>query len=366
MTVNPYWSSSNASLVQTLLTSDGTAQATFANSTSTYYEYEAFTYGYLSSTDTLDFVPVAMETGSAYTILSYGSYQTSIYIFDSSGYLHLFVDGDDIGISDSYPYDSIVQFQPDTSGTYYVMIGYEYGSYSGSWQLGVAQDVGNDGSNSLLTTTTTTTTTTSSTILGSDASEVLVGTSGDDVISGYGGDDGLSGGAGSDVIYGNFGTDVVNGGDGDDTIFGGQNGGELSGSPLAYRTGNDWVYGEAGNDVLYGNHGPDFVGGGDGDDKLFGGQDNDTLSGGAGNDTLYGNKGDDLEYGGSGSDLFVNTSGNDTIADFSYAEGDRLLQSSQTTSITDTSGGALISFEDGNTVHLVGVSASSVTSAFFT
>ncbi|EDP62850.1 hypothetical protein BAL199_10852 [alpha proteobacterium BAL199] len=200
MTVNPYWSSYYAGLATTLIASDGTGAIGFSNSTSTYYEYYGYTYGSLSSTDTLDFVPVTLETGSAYTFISAGSYQTSISIFDSNGYLHLFNDGDDIGIPDGYPYDSMIAFEPDSSGTYYVMVGYEYGSYTGSWELAVARDVGNDGSNSLLTTTTTTTTTTTNTILGSDSADILVGTSGADIMSGYAGDDGLSGGDGSDVI----------------------------------------------------------------------------------------------------------------------------------------------------------------------
>ena len=38
MTVNPYWTSTSASQVRTLVASYGTAQATFANSSSTYYE----------------------------------------------------------------------------------------------------------------------------------------------------------------------------------------------------------------------------------------------------------------------------------------------------------------------------------------
>ena len=332
MARNPYWSSYYAGLATTLIGSDGTAAVGFGASTSTYYEYDAYTVGYLSSSDTLDFVPVTMESGSAYTIVSSGSYQTSISIFDSQGYLLLFVDGDDIGISDSYPYDSIVAFEPDYSSTYYVMVGYEYGSYSGYWEMLIARDVNNDGVNSL--TTTTTTTTASSAVTGSDAADALVGSSGDDVIRGYSGDDTVTGGDGSDVVYGNQGLDILTGGAGADTLYGGQNGGELSGDPAAYRTGTEWLYGNAGNDVLYGNFGADVIDGGSGDDTLLGGQDADT-------------------------------NGNDTIGDFSYADGDRIVQGSATSSIVDSSGGALITFQNGNTITLVGVSASSVTTDYF-
>ena len=364
MARNPYWSSYYANAAATLIGSDGTAAVGFGASTSTYYEYDAYTVGYLSSTDTLDFVPVSMETGSGYTIVSSGSYQISISIFDSQGYLLLFVDGDDIGATDTYPYDSIVAFEPDYSGTYYVMVGYEYGSYSGYWEMLVARDVGNDGVNSLITTTTTTTTT-SNAVTGSDASDALVGSTGDDVIRGYSGDDTVTGGDGSDVVYGNQGLDILTGGGGADTLYGGQNGGELSGDPAAYRTGTEWLYGNAGNDVLYGNFGSDVIDGGSGDDTLLGGQDADTLSGGAGNDSINGNRGDDLMYGGAGGDLFGDTNGNDTIADFSYADGDRIVQGSATSSIVDSSGGALITFQNGNTITLIGVTASSVTTDYF-
>jgi Ca2+-binding RTX toxin-like protein len=366
MARNPYWSSYYAGLATTLIANDGTAAVGFGASTSTYYEYEAYTVGYLSSSDTLDFVPVTMEAGSAYTIVSSGSYQTSISVFDSQGYLHLFVDGDDIGASDDYPYDSIIAFEPDSGGTYYVMVGYEYGSYTGSWQMLIARDVGDDGVNSLTATTTTTTTTTTNTVAGTDSGDALVGTSGADVMRGYGGDDTVTGGDGTDVIYGNQGVDILSGGGGEDTLYGGQNGGELTGDPAAYRTGTEWLYGNGGNDILYGNFGADVMDGGSGDDTLLGGQDSDTLSGGAGNDSINGNRGDDLMYGGTGSDLFGDASGNDTIGDFSYSEGDRIVQGSATSSIADSSGGALITFQSGNTITLVGVSASSVTTDYFT
>lgn len=366
MARNPYWSSYYAGLTTTLIGSDGTPAAGFAASTSSYYEYDAYSFGSLTATDTLDFLPVTMQTGSAYTFVGTGTYQLFIELFDSEGYLLLSVDGDDIGAYDSYPTDSIVTFQPEVSGTYYVMIGYEFDDYAGAWGVGVARDIGNDGVNSL-TAPATPTTPAFSTVYGSAGADALAGSAGADEMRGYEGDDALTGGDGSDLIYGNQGLDTVSAGTGDDTVYGGQNGGALTGNPAVYRTGVEHLYGDSGNDVMYGNFGPDLLYAGDGDDRLFGGQDDDTISGGAGSDSLYGNLGNDLMYGDAGADRFVKSDGADVIGDFSYADGDRLSVPSllSLTGTTDVAGGALLSFADGSSIQLVGVSASSVVVGFF-
>jgi uncharacterized delta-60 repeat protein len=70
---------------------------------------------------------------------------------------------------------------------------------------------------------------------------------------------------------------------------------------------NEKVNGRGGNDRLAGMGGTDIVKGGAGDDKLIGG------------------KGRDLLVGGAGADLFIlGGSSTDEIADFNFAEGDRI------------------------------------------
>jgi Ca2+-binding RTX toxin-like protein len=187
---------------------------------------------------------------------------------------------------------------------------------------------------------------------------LLFGDSGDDVIEGSNLDD---------ILYGQKGLDLIDGGGGDDTIYGGQNGGVESGSPLALRTGVETLSGGDGNDLIYGNHGTDILVGDAGSDTLFGGQDDDTLSGGTGADSLLGNRGDDSLVGGTGADTFRagDNGGNDTIGDFNPAEGDRINNFANVVEFVDTAAGAILTFADGSTLTLVGVSTSSLSDSDF-
>ena len=202
---------------------------------------------------------------------------------------------------------------------------------------------------------------------GTAGADSIIGTASLNLILAGDGDDTIQGGAFSDILYGNKGLDFVVGGGGGDTIFGGQNGGVESGSPLALRTGVETLSGGDGNDVIYGNHGTDLMVGDAGGDTLFGGQDSDTLSGGAGADSLLGNKGDDSLIGGTGADTFRSGTGNgnDTIADFSSLEGDKINNFSNVASFVDTSGGAFLTYVDGSTVTLVGVSVTTLSDSDF-
>lgn len=123
------------------------------------------------------------------------------------------------------------------------------------------------------------------TLRGNDASNVLKGLGGNDLIYGNGGDDNLQGGAGNDRLYGEAGRDALHGGDGDDLIYGGD-----------------------GDDMLYGNAGADM------------------LEGGVGSDWLYGGAGAD-QFSYRPEHLLGPGAGTDTIADFSSAQGDRILLS---------------------------------------
>ncbi|MBT6138568.1 MAG: hypothetical protein HOH65_13940, partial [Rhodospirillaceae bacterium] len=91
--------------------------------------------------------------------------------------------------------------------------------------------------------------------------------------------------------------------------------------------------------------------------------------GGAGNDLLGGNAGNDTIVTGAGADtvFLLGTVGTDVVTDFSFAAGDRLhvlAGFSFTTTASGSSSHVLVN--SGATVTLVGVSASSVTTDYFT
>lgn len=173
---------------------------------------------------------------------------------------------------------------------------------------------------------------------------------------------------GNDWGGGHATSDAIFGGAGDDTLDGGD--------------GNDTLVGEGDNDLLRGDAGDDLAYGGTGNDTLQGGAGNDTLDGGAGNDVLQGGTGNDLLSGGSGNDLFqlVTAGGGDLITDFSMAlspEGmtdDQLdvsdLRNPDGSAVRgwdvqvsdDGNGNAVLTFPQGESVVLHGVSPASVTS----
>lgn len=100
--------------------------------------------------------------------------------------------------------------------------------------------------------------------------------------------------------------------------------GTIAGLPAAYR-----FVGNAGDDRFTGLAGADTLTGGDGQDRLAGGGGADSVAGGAGDDTLMGGSGADTLRGNAGADVFVfsgmaGLASGDTIADYSYAEGDRI------------------------------------------
>lgn len=123
----------------------------------------------------------------------------------------------------------------------------------------------------------------------------------------------------SNTIRGNDAANVLNGLGGDDLVYGG--------------AGNDTINGGVGKDRLYGDAGKDSLSGGDGNDLLYGGEGDDIIYGNAGDDLIEGGLGSDRLYGGTGADQFTyrpdhllgNGAGADMIADFSSAQGDKIL-----------------------------------------
>lgn len=214
-------------------------------------------------------------------------------------------------------------------------------------------------------------------IYGNDGGNVLIGGRGDDIVFGGQGDDRLVAGPGRDQLYGGAGDDtyvirksgsrIFEGpDDGIDTVlsyvdftlrFHSQNIENLTlmGDRAINATGNGL------DNTLTGNDSANTLDGAWGDDRLFGGR---------GNDVLIGQRGDDLLRGGAGRDrfLFGEDHGQDVIADFE-TERDLLGFSGriglETLNIEQTGPDTLISYGDGNSITLLGVSAEALDTAQF-
>lgn len=193
------------------------------------------------------------------------------------------------------------------------------------------------------------------TVFGGRGNDTMYGGTGSDVVVGGADHDRLYGNASGDTVSGYMGDDYVDGGTGDDLLWGNQ--------------GNDTLVGSAGNDTLNASSGNDRLFGSDGDDALRGGSGRDYLNGGAGRDTLDAGSGRDTLKGGADADTFVfrNQTDANVITDFGAGDVIRIhagLLSGQSTGGdvfarygSFEQGGALIDFEDGNSVFLTGITA---------
>ena len=179
--------------------------------------------------------------------------------------------------------------------------------------------------------------------------DTILGSSGEDLLRGDEGNDAIDGGDAFDDLHGNMGFDTVSGGGGDDWVVGGKD--------------DDLLSGDGGRDVVFGNIGADTCDGGAGDDLVRGGQDNDILRGGDGADWLSGDRGNDTITGGAGADIFhsFGDAGVDRIADFSRAQGDRVLLDAGTGySVSQQGGDTVIDMTGGGRVVLVGIQMSAL------
>ena len=228
----------------------------------------------------------------------------------------------------------------------------------------------------------------SDTIFGGSGNDTLIGAEGADSL--YGGDDndllyGGQGETGGDLLDGGAGIDTADysfssGGISIDLTTGSGSGGDAQGDTL---TGIEIVAGSNFADTLAGSTLSDSLFGGMGADSIAGGAGNDLLDGGMGNDTLIGGTGGDTLSGGVGEDRFVlmDGGGADRITDFDLTRingfaVDRLDVSGMTdalgnpvywadVTITDTvgdgSGDAILTFPNGQSVTLQGVTPAQVT-----
>ncbi len=200
----------------------------------------------------------------------------------------------------------------------------------------------------------------------------------DDELFGGEGHDTLNGGEGNDTIEGGDGNDVVTGGTGSDVLSGGAGTDYLSyyhsqEAVQVHLASNIATNGDAQGDTISSfegvsgsNHGDDHLQGTSYANTISGNGGNDTIFGYSGNDVIIGGVGNDLLSGGNGSDTFVfgQGDGSDRISDFQVAE-DHIRFTSQginyaDLSITQTTAGALITYDGSNTIELAGVSASDI------
>ncbi|MBT0956862.1 Hint domain-containing protein [Alphaproteobacteria bacterium KMM 3653] len=232
--------------------------------------------------------------------------------------------------------------------------------------------------------------------------DVLDGGSGDDFLYGMGGDDSLTGGAGDDEMEGGAGDDTFVMGDnfGNDTITGGETG-ETNGDTLdASSATNDQVLDLSavsasdpesgtltdGADVatfteienFQMGSGDDTIIGSDADDVVDGGEGADTFIGGAGDDTFgLGQDSDGTPDGDADVVVLEDGFGNDTITDIDAPidNGDGTFTGVDTLDVSglndadgnpvhvsdvavsdDGSGNALLTFPNGETLTLEGIS----------
>ncbi|WP_052249471.1 Hint domain-containing protein [Tateyamaria sp. ANG-S1] len=210
-----------------------------------------------------------------------------------------------------------------------------------------------------------------------DYDDTIDAGAGDDKVYAGWGDDYIDGGTGDDELHGSEGDDTIHGGDGNDTIYGG--------------VGNDQVTGGSGRDLIYAGDGDDTVDGGTDNDTIHGEGGNDQLSGGAGDDSITGGAGDDTIDGGTGSDTVTGGAGDDTfvqsqdgattVTDFDISDDDndgsyndqldvselRTLEGRPVNAFDvvvsdDGNGNAKLTFPEGETIVLQGVSPAQMSS----
>lgn len=126
-------------------------------------------------------------------------------------------------------------------------------------------------------------------VAGSGANKITTG-SGNDTISSGAGNDKISAGAGTNVINAGDGANKITTLDGDDTIVAG--------------IGNDKIDAGEGDNTIYAGGGADKITTGGGDDTIYGEAGIDKIIAGGGNDIVAGGDGNDKLTGGTGEDIF--------------------------------------------------------------
>ena len=277
---------------------------------------------------TKDYYAVTVQAGDALTfdIDASNGVDTVLQLYTATGGQVAVNDDSAIDPGSNATEDSLLVYQVETAGTYYLEVAQYF-----------ARDVG------LYVTNPVPTDARYDLHFSIDTADTPNGPSdaGNSPIISSPGNDRISGGIGNDRIWGGDGADTILGDDGNDVLFGGDSTADLR--DLIYGgDGNDAIDGGYGNDSLNGGNGNDTIEGGFGADTVVGNGGNDVLTGSAFGDLIFGNDGFDFINGGFGSDrvnggagadrffhVGVAGHGSDWIQDYSGAgpggEGDRLV-----------------------------------------
>ena len=306
-----------------------------------------------------DWIRIQLQEGLTYEINlngdgADGAADTILRIYNSAGVQVAMNDDVDLAAGNLF---SMLNFTPESSGTYYIgATSYSANPSKENWgdyritvsNPGGIEPVDEDGDSGTESGRVGDPSLEDfNVIVGTEAAETLTGTQGDDVLIGGPGDDELDGRGGNDILGGDPGADVLIGGIGNDTVSydvlvpalsgvtvdlssGEAYGGDAEGDTFPGRQTIEYLD-EDGNirqaevpdienlrgtelhDQLTGTHGPNRLEGLGGVDYLYGLAGNDMLLGGAGNDVLRSGLGNDELYGGPGEDVLEGGSGDDEL-----------------------------------------------------
>lgn len=146
MTRDPRWTDEQAAQFRALIESDDGPDAPFEFSAEGSLDANAATSGALDGTsdpvDPIDFIEAELSADAVYTFLTVAEGRDiEISIFDDEGYLLQFTDAGSFAL-EAPGTDTIYQFLPETSGTYYLAVLYVDETASGPYEVAGGADFG--------------------------------------------------------------------------------------------------------------------------------------------------------------------------------------------------------------------------------
>ncbi|MEO1601650.1 MAG: DUF4214 domain-containing protein [Pseudomonadota bacterium] len=148
---NPGWSDADAEQFRTLIAEDdGPSRPVIIDDPDS--DNPAPSGNLMAGTDVIDFVELELDRDTIYSVLALGATEPlAVSIFDDEGYLLLSTDLGDFGVAEQETdpdtgvtqfFDTVYQFRPDESGTYYVSVTFLDQSTTAPYQLAVTSQSG--------------------------------------------------------------------------------------------------------------------------------------------------------------------------------------------------------------------------------